>query len=138
MILLDTNIIFEMMRKEPSEIVANWLDTLDVTKLFISTITIAEIAYGIHALPIGNRQRLIEDSFNKTIMAAFMHRVIPFDENAAYNYGKIMAKRKSLGRPLSVLDGQIAALAISQKMSLATRNTSDFSECHIDLINPFN
>ncbi|MDF2939383.1 MAG: vapC 1 [Gammaproteobacteria bacterium] len=115
----------------------NWLNKQESKHLFISAITIAEISYGINALPEGRRRNLIEDSFHKVIAIAFKHRVISFDDAAALIYGKIMARRKSVGRPIGVPDGQIAAIAYSQGFILATRNTRDFVDCGLELVNPF-
>jgi len=137
MILLDTNIISELMKPLPSSQVITWLDQQNTTSLFITTITIAEIAYGIHVLPQSNRRSFLEDAFNKAINESFKHRILIFDAIAAHIYGKIMSHRKQLGRPLSVLDGQIAAIASANQATLATRNSHDFIECNIDLINPF-
>src|SRR3990167_9160330 len=111
MIILDTNIISEMMKSSPAAKVSGWLDQQEVTQLYITTITIAEISYGLNVLPKGSRRQLLENAFNKTIQAAFKHRILSFDEPAAHLYGKMMGHRKEFGRPLSVLDGQIAAIA---------------------------
>jgi len=137
MILLDTNIISEMMKNYPSPGVIAWLDQQDVTQLFVTTITIAEISYGINALPEGNRRRILEEAFDRAINDAFKHRLLSFDETAAHVYGKIMSKRKALGKPLNILDGQIASITLAHKASLATRNVSDFIDCGLNLINPF-
>jgi len=137
MIVLDTNIISEMMKETPSTKVLAWIDQQEVTQLFLTTITVAEISYGIQALPKGNRRRRIEDAFNKAITVAFKHRLLFFDEPAAHQYGKIMGCRKELGRPLSILDGQIAAIALAQGAIVATRNIRDLADCGLDLINPF-
>lgn len=137
MILLDTNVISEMMKETPATSVIRWLDKQEVTQLFIPTITVAEISYGIHILPEGNRRYLLEDAFNRAIKEAFKHRILFFDEAAAHVYGKMMSDRKQLGRPLSILDGQIAAIAFIHGATLATRNIRDFSDCKLDLFNPF-
>lgn len=137
MILLDTNIISEMMKASPSTKVMVWIDQQEVAQLFVSTITIAEISYGINALPEGARRRSLETAFDMTINKAFTNRVLSFDEEASHLYGKLMAHRKTLGKPLNVLDGQIAAIAVSHKASVATRNIDDFKECGLHLINPF-
>ena len=137
MILLDTNIVSEMMKVSPSEKVVIWLDSQEVSQLFISTVTIAEIAYGINALPEGVKRSSIEKAFFKTIENGFKHRVLPFGEAAAHAYGKLMGERKSLGRPMSILDGQIAAIALSEDAIVATRNTRDFLDCELELVNPF-
>lgn len=137
MIILDTNIISEMMRQSPSPKVVDWIDQQDIGDLYITAITIAEISYGINVLPNGKRRQLLEDKFHKTIASAFKYRVCFFDEASAYLYGKLMGLRKERGRPLSILDGQIAAIALSQEASVATRNEVDFQECGVELINPF-
>lgn len=137
MIILDTNIVSEMMKANSSKAVLNWMDQREAIQLFITTITIAEISYGLHALPNGNRRKSLEEAFNRAIMNAFKHRILPFEESSAYIYGKIMGRRKKLGQPLRVPDGQIAAITLSQGFSLATRNSRDFSNCDINLINPF-
>src|SRR5438045_2135777 len=111
MIILDTNIISEMMKKTPSTNVITWIDQQNVKKIFITTITIADIFYGIHALADENRQRLLENAFNKVIEESFKHRLLSFSPSAAHFYGKLMGDRKKSGRPLSLLDGQIAAIA---------------------------
>jgi predicted nucleic acid-binding protein len=137
MILLDTNIISELMKALPSPRVLAWVDSQVVSQLFITSITIAEISYGLSVLPQGNRRNSLEDAFNKVIKEAFSHRTLSFDESAAHHYGKVMAQRKKQGRPLSVLDGEIAAVAISQGKILATRNTRDFIDCGLEVVNPF-
>lgn len=137
MIVLDTNIISELMKKKPSNQVVSWVDQQIVTELFLSTITIAEISYGLNILPKGIQRDRLEDAFNKAINSAFKHRILSFNEQAAHIYGEIMGHRKRKGRPLSILDGQIAAIALAHEATLATRNVRDFTGCGLDLINPF-
>lgn len=137
MIVLDTNIISELMKKSAAIKVMTWIDRQEPTQLFVTTITIAEISYGISILPEGNRKHSLEEAFNKAIKNAFKHRILSFDESAAHMYGKVMGHRKKLGRPLSILDGQIAAIASAHGAAVATRNIRDFANCELDLINPF-
>lgn len=137
MIILDTNVISELMKASPMLKVISWLDLQEATQLFITSITVAEISYGLSVLPDGNRKRLIEDAFNKSLNEAFKHRILSFDENAAHSYGNIMGHRKLLGRPMSIPDGQIAAIVLAHNFSIATRNVRDFEECGIGIINPF-
>lgn len=137
MIVLDTNVISELMKESPSRNVLTWIDQQIIEQLFITTITIAEISYGINALPISNRRRSLDEAFNQAINHAFKHRLLSFDESAAHHYGTIMNERKKLGKPLSILDGQIAAIALAQNATLATRNIRDFIDCQLTLINPF-
>ena len=137
MIIVDTNVISELMKTSPSITVIDWLNRRDATQLYITTITIAEIAYCLNALPNGNKRQALENNFNNAIQDAFKNRILQFTEPAAHVYGKIMANRKELGRPMSVLDGQIAAITLIHKAGLATRNINDFLHCGIDLHNPF-
>ena len=137
MILIDTNIISEIMKPVPDPIVMEWIDQQEIVQLFVSAITIAEISYGINALPKGRRPRDLENAFNKAIQEGFIGRILPFDESAAHLYGIIMSTKKKLGTPLGVPDGQIAAIARVHSASVATRNVRDFASCGLTLINPF-
>ncbi len=137
MIVLDTNVVSEIMKNSPSIHVLTWLDQQPVNQLFITAITVAEISYGINVLPNGKRQQLLESAFHNAVNGAFKHRILFFDDAAAQLYGKLMSHRKALGRPLSVLDGQIAAMTAAKQASLATRNIRDFENCNLELINPF-
>lgn len=137
MIILDTNVVSEFMTSPPASQVLEWLNAQSVTSLYLSTITIAEIGYGLRALPIGKRRKLLSERFDQFVATAFSERILSFDEDAANIYGEIMCHRKELGRPMSNLDGQIAAIARSKHFSVATRNIKDFEECQIELINPF-
>jgi toxin FitB len=137
MIILDTNIISEMMKPEPQSNVVSWLDQQEVIHLYVTTISIAEIAYGLNALPDGKRRSSLAETFQETISLGFEGRIIDFDVDAAYLYGKIMANRRKIGRPLSMPDGQIVAIAIASGYSIATRNINDFIDCQVNVINPF-
>ena len=137
MILPDTNVISELMKQLPMPSVLAWINQHQNTELVISTITIAEITYGLQALPVGKRRKTLELAFEQAIDEAFHHHIIPFDESAAYLYGKIMGHRKQLGQSMSLFDRQIAATALSRNASLATRNINDFKHCGLGLINPF-
>ena len=137
MILIDTNIISEMMKPVPDKIVLEWIDQQEATELFISTITLAEISYGLNVLPDGIRRESLNRAFTNAILESFTGRILAFDEFAAYQYGKIMGHRKKLGKHLGVPDGQIAAIAAVHNAKVATRNVCDFVYCGLQLINPF-
>jgi len=136
-ILLDTNVVSEVMRKLPSKKVINWLNSHNNIGLFISSITIAEICYGLRILPEGQRRQLLQSRFEQFISQGFADNIITFNEAAARAYAEIMGVCKEKGRPMSLLDGQIAAIAQTNYLSLATRNITDFENCEIELINPF-
>lgn len=135
--VLDTNVISELMKVMPAANLVQWIDSRDPTELFITSITIAEISYGIAVLPTGKRRLQLDQAFKTVISEAFANRILMFDDTAAHIYGELMAHRKQLGRPFSVLDGQIAAIALLHKCSIITRNTNDFLDCGLDVINPF-
>jgi len=137
MIILDTNIISELMRPSPSPKVITWIDEQHTSTLFITSITVAEIRYGLNVLPKGQRRGSLEDAFERTIQTGFFHRVLDFDLSAANVYGPLMASRRSRGQPLSISDGQIASIALVFGSKLATRNLRDFEDSGIELIDPF-
>ncbi|PZN86788.1 MAG: VapC toxin family PIN domain ribonuclease [Candidatus Methylumidiphilus alinenensis] len=137
MIVIDTNVISEVMKTSPSLAVLEWLNQQNSNSLFVSTITLGEIEYGLRILPTGKRRHELKERFEQFIFQAFRQRILVFDEAAARSYGEVMGHRKDLGRPMSVPDGQIAAIARSKGFAIATRNTSDFEECGFDLFNPF-
>ena len=136
-ILLDTNVVSEVMRTSPAENVLTWLNRQDAGKLFTSTVTIGEIAYGLRIMPSGKRRAGLGERFERFVALAFDGRVLAYDEAAARAYGELMGERKELGRPMSVPDGQIAAIARSAHLSVATRNVPDFERCGIELVDPF-
>jgi predicted nucleic acid-binding protein len=137
MILLDTNLISEVMKVAPSKAVLEWLNDQDSNSLYISTITIGEIEYGLRILPVGKRRLQLRERFEQFISQAFAQRALAFDEAAARAYGDMMGLRKELGPPMSLPDGQIAAVARSRDLAAATGNVSAFEEYGVDLINPF-
>jgi predicted nucleic acid-binding protein len=137
MILLDTNIVSAVMAPSPPPEVLNWLGAQQTTDLYLSTISIAEIGYGLALLPESKRRRDLQERFERFVGQAFQQRILAFDEEAARLYGEIMGHRKQVGRPLSSLDGQIASIARAHTQSIATRNVRDFEQCGVALINPF-
>jgi predicted nucleic acid-binding protein len=137
MILLDTNVVSEVMKTRPAEAVVAWLNGQDSEKLHVSAITIGEIAYGLRILPDGKRRSGLRERFERFVTLAFDQRVLAYDESAARIYGDLMGDRKELGLPMSVPDGQIAAIARLNHLAVATRNVLDFEHCGIDVLNPF-
>ena len=137
MILLDTNVVSEVMKARPAEAVVTWLNGQESGKLYVSAITIGEIAYGLRILPDGKRRLGLLERFEQFITLAFDQRVLAYGESAARIYGELMGDRKELGLPMSVPDGQIAAVARHNHLAVASRNVADFEHCGIDIINPF-
>lgn len=103
MIILDTNVVAEVMKPSPIAAVLTWLNAQEASTLFLTAITLGEIRYGLCAMPRGVRRQRLEEGFDRVIAAAFAGRILAFGEHAAVHYGEVMARRKELGRPLSVL-----------------------------------
>ena len=137
MVVLDTNVVSEMMRDDPSLEVRVWLDAWPTRELFVTAVTEAEIRTGIVLLPEGRRRRGLEAAAEHAFGSLFAGRVLPFDSGAAHAYADIAATRRAAGRALSQADGQIAAIARSHGMAVATRNVRDFEDMGIELFNPW-
>ena len=138
MILLDTNVVSELMRMQPDTRVLSWLDKQSGNDLFTSAITKAEIELGIALLPAGKRRDGIASAADIMFMQDFAHRVLSFDDAAASFYAEIVSHRTGIGRPISVEDAQIAAIALRHDLMLATRNVKDFLEIQgLELIDPW-
>ncbi len=138
MILLDTNILSELMKSAPEKCVVEWIDTHPESEFYISSITKAEIELGLALLPAGIRKtNLVRAS--ELMFADFSGHCLAFDSAAASQYAVVVANRTRIGRPVSVEDAQIAAIALANSMSLATRNSGDFEFIDkLTVINPWN
>lgn len=138
MILLDTNVLSEVMRKDPSVIVLRWLDTQPVEQIWVSAISRAEIFLGSRLLHKGKRSDALHTAALGMFTEDFHNVCLDFNAMAADSYAEIVAERRSQGRPISVEDAQIAAIACARGLAIATRNTSDFEGINgLDLINPW-
>jgi predicted nucleic acid-binding protein len=137
MIIVDTNIVAEMMKPSSDPSVVSWLNDQESAALFLTTVTIGEIGFGLEILPQGKRRLYLEQGFERVIAEAFTGRILVFDEEAARHYGVVMGRRRAIGRPLSIQDGQIASIARAKGFAVATRNVRDFVDCGVEVINPF-
>jgi predicted nucleic acid-binding protein len=138
MILIDTNVLSELMRPEPNQRVVQWLDAQPEWDIWISAITVAEIRLGISLLPNGKRKRSLEDLSEEMFQEDFTDRCLPFDYEVSFEYTKIVVERNQQGLPISIEDAQIAAIAKTGELTLATRNTKDFSHITgLNVINPW-
>jgi predicted nucleic acid-binding protein len=136
MILLDTNVLSELMREAASERVLAWLARQASSSLFTTALSEAEVRLGLALLPTGKRRVGLESAADG-LFADFGPRVLPFDSDAAAAYAAIGAARNRAGRPIAVIDAQIAAIARTRGAALATRNVKDFGGCSIDLVDPW-
>lgn len=137
MIILDTNVISELMKATPAPAVLAWISLRPPDDLFVSTITMAEIFFGIELLPKGKRREGLFQEAEITFAKDFAGRILAFDEEAARMFGSIVATRRMQGRPIGIADGQIAAIAKCRQATLATRDTGDFEGCGVKLVNPW-
>jgi hypothetical protein len=137
MIVLDTNVLSEVMHPKGSLLVREWLSTQATNEVFTTTITQAEVLYGIALLPSGKRQTDLSQAAQVMFAEDFRGRILPFDEAAALSFAKIAAERRRMGKPISQSDAQIASICYSHQATLATRNVSDFDNCGIVIINPW-
>lgn len=137
MIVLDTNVVSELMRPAPDHAVVAWVDTQPVADLFLTSVTAAEMLYGVARLPAGRRRTQLAEQVGAVMKVDFARRVLAFDVVAAGHYGDIVAQREAAGRPISGADAQIAAICRSHGAALATRNVSDFDDTGIEILDPW-
>jgi toxin FitB len=135
MIVLDTNVVSEAMSTSPNRAVAHWISSQSGAILFTTTVSAAEILYGIELLPAGKRRSALLASAEAVFARLFIARVLAFDEPAARVFPSIA--RRLRGRPITLFDAQIAAIVRVHDATLATRNISDFEGCGIRVVNPW-
>ncbi len=136
MIILDTNVVSELMRASPAPAVASWVRQQERGSLKTTAVTIAEIRYGLARLPVSRRTTRLRETAEE-VLASFPGQVLPFDDAAAVFYGDIAAARERAGRPIDEFDAQIAAISRAHRARLATRNTRDFDETGVGLVDPW-
>ncbi|HEY1902716.1 MAG TPA: type II toxin-antitoxin system VapC family toxin [Terracidiphilus sp.] len=137
MILLDTNVLSEAMNPRPDPGVMAWIDSQDPDELWTCTIVIAEVLSGLDLMPDGYRQRQLREQAELMFFSLFADRILDLDQAAARVYGAVLKIRKSMGRPIDEMDALIAATALANGATLATRNIPDFEHCGIPLVNPW-
>ena len=135
MILLDTNVLSELTKPAPDEKVVDWLRQTEPA-LAIPTFAIAEMAYGIEKLAEGRRREQLRTALER-LTERFGDRLLSFDLRAAWAYGDVLATARKAGRPMSVPDAAIAAIAKTHDCALATRNIKDFQMTGVELVNPW-
>ena len=137
MILLDTNVVSALMRRDPEPAVVSWLDDQPAESIWTTSITVFEVRTGLELLKPGRRRQQLEGAFDKLLAEDLEGRVQSFDQAAALAAGSIAAKRQSTGRSLEIRDVQIAGIAAVRKAILATRNSRHFEDLGIDLVDPW-
>ena len=138
MIVLDTNVISELMRRAPEPAVCAWIGRQKILNLAVTTVTLAEIHRGLKRLPAGKRRDGLERRFLDFLSRGFDGgRIRAFDRSAAEIYGDLCRLREREGRHADPVDMMIAAVARTADAAIATRNTGDFEGCGLRLIDPW-
>jgi predicted nucleic acid-binding protein len=135
--LLDTNVISEPMRPQPSVAVIRWLETQNPGSLFLSAVTLGELVAGIRRLTSTARRRALEQWLLDVVAPQFQGRILAFDSDAAWRWGGFVADSETAGRPRPAIDLQIAAIAAHHDLVLVTRNAKDFEGLGVDVLNPW-
>jgi predicted nucleic acid-binding protein len=136
MIVLDTNVVSEAMKPEPHPSVRAWLNNQAAATLYLSSVTLAELLFGIAALPAGKRKDMLAQALDG-LMGLFRDRVLPFDIDAARRYADLAVMAKSRGRGFPTPDGYIAAIAASRGFIVASRDTAPYEAVGVSVINPW-
>jgi predicted nucleic acid-binding protein len=135
--LLDTNVISESAKPRPDAGVLSWLATVNEDEVFLSVITLAELRHGVERMPVGARRSALDAWATDALPARFANRLLPIDPAIADQWGRTIARGQAAGRPLSAMDAFIAATAERHRLTLVTRNVSDFEVTGIRLLNPW-
>ncbi len=135
--LLDTNVVSEWVKPRPDPGVIEWLADADEDRLFLSVATLAELRYGVERLPVGRKSAQLREWLETELTSRFEGRVVVIDDTVAGAWGKLLAKADAAGRPMSTMDGFLAATAAVHQMTLVTRNEMDFAAAAIKTFNPW-
>lgn len=136
MIVLDTNVISEAMKPDSDPAVRAWLNEQSAETLYLTTVTLAELMFGIAALPNGKRKDMLNEALDG-LMALFRGRILPFDADAASKYAELAVTARTAGRGFPVPDGYIAAIAVSRGYQVASRDMAPFQATNVGVVNPW-
>ncbi|MED5491004.1 MAG: type II toxin-antitoxin system VapC family toxin [Pseudomonadota bacterium] len=137
MILLDTHVISEPLRREPEPGLIEWIDAQALETLYLSAITVAELRSGIALLPAGKRRTSLLESLERRVLPLFTGRVLPFDLPCTQTYAELIAKALKAGLAIAAAEGFIAATAVANGLAVATRDTGPFEAAGVEVINPW-
>ena len=135
--LLDTNLVSEWIKPHPNAGVVAWLADADEDRVFISVVTLAELRHGVERLAVGQRRKRLNEWLQGELLIRFDARILPVDAAVADAWGRIVAHRETLGRPIGAMDAFIAATAQIHNLTLATRNQTDFTSSVDAIVNPW-
>jgi predicted nucleic acid-binding protein len=135
--LLDTNVLSEARRPRPDRGVLEWLDRLDEDRAFVSVVSLAEIRRGGALMEKGRRRDALAGWLARDLPERFAGRILAVDQRTAFAWGDLMAEAKRRGVGLASMDGLMAAAALAHDLTLVTRNTRDFRDLHVALLDPW-
>jgi tRNA(fMet)-specific endonuclease VapC len=135
--LLDTCVISELFAKNPNPKVVNFIDSLDSDDVFLSVITIGEIAKGVEKLPKSKRKQELHTWLRENLIVRFDRRIIPLETEVMMDWGIMVARLETAGITLPAIDSLIAATTSTHTLTLVTRNVGDFSGTGIEIVNPW-
>lgn len=135
--LLDTNVISELVAKQPSPKVVAWIDSIADERIYLSALTIGELKKGIEKLPPSPRQALLRNWLHEELLVRFAGRILAIDTAVMLTWGQVTATLEQRGRKLPAMDSFIAALALQNRFTLVTRNDTDFADTGVTLLNPW-
>ena len=136
MIVLDTNVVSEAMTREPHPRVREWLNAQSAETLFLSSITVAELLFGVSVLPAGKRKNALGAALDD-VLDVFATRILPFDTPAAQRYADLAVKARAAGKGFPTPDGYVAAIAAAHGFAVASRDASAFDAAGLTVINPW-
>jgi predicted nucleic acid-binding protein len=134
--LLDTNAVSEWVKPRPNRGLIGWMESADEDRIFISVVSLAELRYGVERLAAGNRRNRLEEWLRHELPARFEARILPVDNRIADAWGKTVSRNEAAGRAISAMDAFLAATAEIHRLTLVTRNVSDFPLLD-DVLNPW-
>jgi len=137
MILLDTNVISEPLKAASNEKVIAWMNAQSIETLYLSTIGLAELRFGIAVLPQSKRKDILSSSLEQRILPLFAGRILSFDPEASAAYAVLRAQARAAGQAIAPADGYIAAIAMVNGLAIATRDTKPFIAAGLTVINPW-
>lgn len=137
MILLDTNVISEPMRLAADPAVLAWIDAQNIETLYMAATSLAELRFGVAALPAGKRKNTLHQNLERRVIPLFKGRILPFDMEASEVYAELRSRARNKGKAIGTADGYIAATAAANGLAVATRDTAPFEAVGIEVINPW-
>jgi toxin FitB len=137
MIILDTNVVSEPMKPNGDPAVRAWLDRQVAETLYLTATSLSELLTGVELLPEGKRKQGLAAALSGLMLRLFGSRILPFDQQAAITYASLIGQAKAIGHPISVADGQIAAIAKTHGFTVATRDTTPFTSVGVSILNPW-